>query len=476
MDMNNLVLYSVLANCSISGIFALYLIISRFKLAFVNKIVLNNGFIFLNLLSLLSFLISYFLFGQSQITNNFSFTFFKTETFNLDFGFSVDKYCLLALIFSSFAFILIGIFAKLFFKKRKQFMFTKQRYYAFLSLIAFNSYVFILSSNLFQSFFFAFIQGVLILIFSYFDIFKNTADYNITRFYRISLLGDFSLLMGILLLFKYAILSKEYIDSHTLDYSQLNILFSYTYGISSSFEFKIIMISFIAAILIKFTIIPFNAYFSFFANASNLIYISIMPFVNNIFALIIFLKLSFLMEFLGQYLKYFELYLLISVIISAVLVLFEKNIKIIFAHINSMIGAIFILGFLKFHQNIVLPVYLSANLLIFIVLFALFMKEKTNLKKRTINIQKGFIIERIQISVFELIPEKIYKTVCFIDKNITQNLFFVLLKAVETLGGIFIIKNKSKNPIKNIRNILIIFALISLVSIFIALFGRFKCL
>ena len=169
-------------------------------------------------------------------------------------------------------------------------------------------------------------------------------------------------------------------------------------------------------------------------------------------------------------------FLLISVIISAVLVLFEKNIKIIFAHINSMIGAIFILGFLKFHQNIVLPVYLSANLLIFIVLFALFMKEKTNLKKRTINIQKGFIIERIQISVFELIPEKIYKTVCFIDKNITQNLFFVLLKAVETLGGIFIIKNKSKNPIKNIRNILIIFALISLVSIFIALFGRFKCL
>ena len=106
-------------------------------------------------------------------------------------------------------------------------------------------------------------QGFLIYIFSYFDIFKKPTNFNITRFARISLIGEFAYLLAVLVLLKYAVLSEGCIKSLSLEFTELNALISYAYGISEPIEFNICAVAFLIAIMSKLFIFPLNCYYSF---------------------------------------------------------------------------------------------------------------------------------------------------------------------------------------------------------------------
>lgn len=455
-------------------IFGLYLFISRLKKSFVSKKVLNWGNSIINLISLMIFTISYFFVPNGEILN-YSFNFFSTGKFSFSLGFLIEETNLIFLIVASLVCFLLSIYSNIYFAKKKQFIFTKQRFYIFLSILSSLTYIFISSINLLQGIIILILQSVAILIFSYFDIFKNPTNYNITRFHRITHIGNFALLSAALILFKYAILSEGYISSNSLNYNELNLLVSYMYGISSSFEFKFMTIAFIVAIFSRLAIFPFNCYYSFFANSSNILYLNVISVANNIIGLFLFLKVLPLLKMLSNYILSFEIILCIGIIFSLIQILFERNIKIIFGYLVGAINSVFVILFLNFDCNLILISYFGTNLALLLLLMLLFFIDKTNFKKRLINKQLGFIFEKLHIVIFEKIPYKVSDLFEIIDEKIIQELLSPVIKLFNFISSFFVQKTMKTNLIKCARNILIIFILITLFAIFIALFGGFKC-
>ncbi len=455
-------------------VFAIYLLISRIRLSFVNKKLLNNGSIIINLISLAYFTTQKALFINENAPINLNYTFFNYDKITLDFGITINPENIIYLLFTCFVFTILSIYSKLYFDKKKQFLFTKQRFYIYLSALAFNSYMFFVSPNLFQSLIFFMLEGIIIFLFAYFDIFKNSTSYNITRFQRISFIGDFSLLLGILMLFKYSILSEGYINSSSLDYNELNILISYTYGISSTIEFQLIAICFCIAFISRLFLFPLSCYNSFLANSSNIFYITTIP-SNIILGLFIFIKSLGFIDLLNNMKEYLIIFCILSATISAFFILFEKNYKIIFGHIISILNSIFIVTYLIFKQNEFIYIYLSVILFILFILIFLFIKDKTNLNSALISKNKGFILEKTHILFFETIPNKISHFICFIDEKLIENFTLFPIKLFDIFTTIFIVKTKQKEKKKYIRNILIIFAFFAIIAIFTALFGRYKC-
>ncbi len=455
-------------------IFAAYLLISRIRLAFVNKNILNYGLIAINLTSLTCFTTQKALFLNKYNPINLNFTFFSFDKIMLDYGITINPQNITYLLFICFIYTILSLYFKFYFDKKKQFLFTKQRFYIYLSVLIFNTYMFICSPNLFQNFIFFTLEGIIIFTFSYFDIFKSSANYNITRFQRINFIGDFSLLISILILFRYAILSEGYINSPTLNFNELNILISYTYGISSSVEFELTAICFCLTFISRLFLFPLNCYNSFLANSSNIFYLTTIT-TNSIFGLFIFLKSTAFFDLIDNSKEYLIIYCILSAIISTILMLFEKNFKIIFGQIISIVNSIFITTFLIYEKQMLIYIYLTVNFIILFILMFLFMKDKSSLNSALIPKYKNFILERGHIFFFEKLPQKFFTIFNFIDQKIIQNLFIIPIKLINITTTLFVIKTKQKESKKYIKNILIIFALFAILAIFTALFGRYKC-
>ncbi|MBQ4647143.1 MAG: hypothetical protein IJB79_07320 [Candidatus Gastranaerophilales bacterium] len=455
-------------------IFGLYLFISRFKKAFVYKKILNWGCFVSNIISFLIFLFVLFFAPENKILDC-NFSYFSIEKFSLDFGFLINQDNILFLIFASFLAFIVSLYSKFYFDKKKQFIFTKQRFYAFLSILSSLTYLFLASNNLFQGMMILILQSVLILVFSNFDIFKNPTNYNITRFHRITQIGNFSLLVASLILFKYAILSEGYISSSSLIYEELNASISYMYGISSSFEFQFMTLALILAVFSRLMIFPFSCYYSFFANSSNILYLSTISIANNIVGMFLYLKILPLIELLQSYVLFFAGFLAFGILISLVQILFERNIKIVFGYLMVIFNSLFMILALIYNPELILCYYFGFNILFLLVLMVIFFKDKTNFKRRLINKQFGFVLEKAHILLFESFFIKISKIFEMIDEKIIQNILSPFDKLFNYLMSLFVKKVNRMNCVKTIKNILIIFALMALFAIFIALFGGFKC-
>ncbi len=471
---------SIISNLGIVAIFlplfyALYLFSARLSLSFVNKKVLNWGCCFFNLLSFIFFcLVDYFSLDKTKIAE-FDFNFFSIDKFSLDLGFLINEANIGYLIFTSFLCLIFSLYSKIYFDKKKQFIFTKQRFYIFLSFVSFLTYFFIASANLFQGVIALILQSVVVLVFAYFDIFKNPTNHNITRFHRISMIGNFALLIAVLTLFKYAILSQGYVESNSLTYDEFDILISYMFGISSSFEFKIMTACFILAIMSRLMIFPLSCYYSFFANSSSIMYLTSATIVNNVAGIFLLVKTMPLLEMAKNYIFAFEIFIGIGILISLIQILFERNIKIIFGYLLSAINTAYVILFLNLDVSLFQNSYFVFNLIFVILLIFIFLKDKTNFTKRLINKQVGFVLEKAHIIFFEAIPERTSRIVDLIDEKLLQNISMFLVKTVNYLISLFVLRVTKTQGITSVKNILIIFAVFALLAIFIALFGGFKC-
>lgn len=468
---------SIFSNFAIAGIFlplvfGLYLLISRLRLSFVDKKVLNWGCAFVNLISLIIFFISYFVFSNESL--NCAFNLFSLQEFSITFGFLIDKNNSLFLVFSSLMCLIVSFYSKKYFDKKRQFIFTKQRYFAYLSCLSSLLYIFLASLNLFQAAVILILQSVLIFAFAYVDIFKNSVNLNAIRFQRIANSGNFLLLIVLLILFRYTLFSQGYIASDSLEYSELESLMSYTYGVSTTFEFILIGVCFFLAIASRLAVFPFSCYYSFFANSSNIFYLSVFALANNLVGVFLFLKLLPLAQIMEDYIFYFEIFIALGVVFALVQVLFEQNIKIIFGYLISFINSVFIILFLNFNPDVILCFYFVTCLILSLILMILFMKDKNNFPKRLINKNLGFIMERAYIFLFEDVFDKISKIFEIFYDKFLENILPALFKTFAFFASLFIIKTSKANCFKNSGKILIIFALIALFAIFIALFGGFS--
>ena len=140
--MDNIGIFSILGAIAIflPLVYAIYLFCARLSLSFVNKKILNYGCCFFNFISFVFFcLANYFALDREQIAK-FDFNFFTINKFSLDFGIFINETNIVYLIFTSFLCLILSIYSKFYFDKKKQFIFTKQRYYIFMSAISFLTY------------------------------------------------------------------------------------------------------------------------------------------------------------------------------------------------------------------------------------------------------------------------------------------------------------------------------------------------
>ena len=465
--------YSLLAIFS-PLLLTLFLLIKRIRLSYINKKVLNNALIFVNSISLILFSALGFFILKDNLEISKEFAFISIEKLTINLGIILNQENIIMLVFASFIYFLISLYSKKYFNKKKQFLFTKQRYYSFLSVLIFNTYIFITSPNLLQSVVFWIVQGVTIYLFGFFDIFKHTTNYNITRFFRIDLIGNFAFLVSILILYKYSLVANEYVASNSLGYETFKQLTNYMFGICNYSEFIVCLCGFLVAIVCKLTIFPFSCYYSFFANSSNIYYLSI-PTTNIIFGTYLFSQILHFEEFVKEYIFGFEIFIGITIITSLFILLFEKNIKIIFGYLYSIINASFLICFLYFNKTWILYIYLGVILFVLSLLMLIFYKDKTNLSRRLINKQKGFFLERQHIVVFEVLPVKIFAIINFIDEKILNNIKKLSISLLDTVFSMFVIKSVSKKKINIAKNLLIIILFFIVISILLTIFWRGKC-
>lgn len=447
---------------------ALYLLIARATYSVVKKSVLNNTLLAITLLSFFIFC------ACSNLNNsyNFEYSFLHLDKFSFNFGLDFNPLCFEMLAYSAITYFLIALSIKLYFSKRKQFYFTKQRFYAFLSFLIFNTYLFLISPTLFQMLFFWILQGVIIFVFSYFDIFKKVTASNILRFHRITLIGDFAFILLCLILLKYAILSQGYVSDNMLNLEELNVLLSYSFGICSHLDLVLLYLAILTIVFSKLFIFPFSCYYSFFANSSDVMYLSVYTASNSVLAFYFLLKMMGYLELFNT-LDYLGIYLAISAFLSLIFILHEKNIKIIFGYIISIVNCLLIYFAFNLDLNLAIFLFCIINLLLLAGFCACALLNKTSFKKALIQKRTGFILEYIHIFFFEKLPEKIYSVIDFIDSKITQNILNSIFKLFSFLAFKFTNNTIENSAVKNSINILIIFAAISLLAVLLTLFRGF---
>ncbi len=464
MDISNFISLSAIF---LPFIFSLFLFIKRMTLSYVNKKLLNSGLSVVCSISLLLFIVLSLSAEQTKISEEFSL--FNLNKINLNFGYYIDSTNIKFLILSSLIFLLCSIFSKYYFKKKKQFIFTKQRYYTFFSLLIFNTYLLICSDNLFSVLIFCILQSVIVFIFSYFDIFKNNANFNITRFHRINIAGDFSFLLACLVLFKYFLLSKSDGVNLTMNIDNISPLIKYC-SQTSGLDFQIVTGALLATIFSKLFVFPFNCYFSFFANSSNMLYLTLVGVLNFSGGVYLFDKFIFLANLNKEFFVIALIFAVVTLISSLIFLLFEKNFKIIFGYLFAALNSIFIIFYLCFRFDLTLYIYFALVLLFLSVLAYLFYIDKTSLDKRIINKKKGFILESAHIAVFETFPNLIYQIINIVDEKIIQNIFGFVVALFNFIISFIMVKTSRTGIFKCIRNILIFIAFFVIIAILCVLY------
>ena len=447
-------------------VFGLYLAIERFRFALVNRKILNYGLLSINFISLiLYFSLTYFIFID-KYTLSIDFTLFKFFDVELLPSINLNENNAIYLLLSNILYFLINIFVLRFFKSKKQFLFTKQRYNILFSVLIFSTYFFIVSSNILQAVICWMATSAFVFVFCYLDIFKMNTKANITRMMRINFLSDFSFLIAFMLMFRYVVLfSKNFLIN--MYFIEPDAFFDTMIQINSSLEVKIIALALLIAVFARLIIFPFNCYYSFLASSSDIVY-PVVVCINNIFGCYLCSNFCTLFEYFPKILLIIKVSAVLTIVTSFIFLFFEKNIKIIFGYIFSILNALFLL-FLYANENISC-IYFGCLFVLLLILMKLFSFDKNNFPKRFINKTKGFYLEKLHIFVFEKLPQK----TAFIFLASFDWFFDFILNTLNKIFSfavhIFLIKYEKQNKFSLLKTIFLIFAAIVIFLIIVILF------
>lgn len=449
-------------------LYGVVLLIARIKLLLLNKKFLNYGLFTINGINLiLALALLYFVNVKNEVSN-LNIELFDISNIHLNFGISVSQNNVLFLVFGCLFYFVINLFVVHFFKQKKQFLFTKQRYYILLSFLITLTYCFLMSANLLQSLILFMLQGVVVYLFVYFDIFKINTKANISRFLRLNLFAEFCFFTAFLLFFKYSVLAQDLISDTSICFDKLNLFFSYLIGISSPVEYKFALILILLFVFSKLVILPFSCYYSFFANSSDVTYLPVYICINNFIGAYIYLNFLAMFDYFPDAKIIVYALSLLTIITSIIFLSYEKNIKIIFGYVLSIVNSIFLYFAIFYKQSII--IYFCALLLLLLFAVLLFSKDKINLKRRIINKYKGFYLERLHILLFEAIPNKLSKFLIVSNEYVFKILCRPFLYIINLLVNIFAIKYLKNSKIKIIRNIFFVFGIFIVFIILTMLF------
>ena len=450
-------------------IFGLFLLFCRIRLILLNKKVLNYGLFALNLLNFfLCSILTFFVYFKNSVVD-FEHKIFDFLNIELIFGVCINKSNASILLFASLIYFLISIYFLKFFKTKKQFLFTKQRFYILSSLLISLTYSFIVSNNLLLSLVIDTMISTVLFVFAYFDIFKTNANYNIIRYLRINYISDFCFFAAFLLFFKYAVLSLDFIQTTAIKYSELNEFLSYMMGISSNAEYKLAILFLLIAVFARIVVFPFSCYYSFLANSSSVFYLPVAICINNFLGIMLYLNIIQMFAYFPKIKIVIYVFAGLTALYSIISLFFEKNVKIIFGYLIALINSLFIVSVLFFKDAVY--IYFGLLIVLFLILYKLFSINKINFKRKLINKNKGFYLEKAHIVVFETLPLKTAKVFLFLEKHVLGLVFSIIYKITNTIVDILVIRHIKVTKINILKNIFFIFALFVILAIIIILFG-----
>ena len=230
----------------------LIIMCGRFVSVYVNKGIIYFLTLLSSLLGVLFCSTALIKLGADKVLEN-SFPFIKINDFILSFGIYIDRAALifaLVLFLVSFA---VQLFSISFMKKEKK----NYRFYALLNLFNFAMAGLFFSPNLFQSYLFWELVGVISYLLIGFEYSKNQKSVASKKVFIINRIGD-TAFIGAIVLSSYFV--YEYSGNPnltTLSFSDMNVISTIVYAYTSTALFWIICGLFILAAVVKSAQFPF---------------------------------------------------------------------------------------------------------------------------------------------------------------------------------------------------------------------------
>lgn len=190
-----------------------------------------------------------------------------------------------------------------------------------------------------------------------------------------------------------------------------------------------------------------------------------------IFGSYILFRLATYLDYGQEYVYCCCVFAITSVLTAFVSIIFERKIKIIFGYLLSIINAALLFCILHYESVIVLYSYFALNLLIMAILMKMFLNDKVNIKG-LIKKQRGFLIERIHIYIFEELTNKIAVVLKFIDEKIVQNILNCIIIVINYFINLLNFKPLKKDILINIWMILAVVSIFAFFAIFLTLFTK----
>ena len=288
----------------------------------------------------------------SDIVLDTELPFIKINDFIINCGLYVDR---IALVFAFVLFIisfLIQIFSIYYMKDEKKIY----RFFALLNLFNFSMIGLFFSPNLFQTYFFWALAGVISYLLIGFEYFKKEKSLASTKVFIINRIGD-TALIGAIILTSYFIYSYAPNKTFTsLAFIDMNTISTLIYAYTSTPLFKIICIMFILGALAKSAQIPFYTWLQDAMEAK--LPISALLHSSTLVAAGIFLTLRMLpfYTFEPEVLKLISITGLITAFICSLSACTQTNPKKVLAYSTSaQLGLVFLaIGILNIKGAIIL--------------------------------------------------------------------------------------------------------------------------
>ena len=332
-----------------------------FGLNLNKKFIILSGIIF----SLIGFISS--LCMTIMVDNSFNYQtvipFIDINNFKINLGIYFGKNELILASLLYFISFIIQIYSISYIDKE-----SHNRFFALINLFIFSMSGLILSFNLFQFYIFWELIGLFSYLLIGFEYKKYETGAAAQKVFLINRIGDFCLLLGIIISSFYIYTNSSNLNLVQLPFEDMNLIASNLYGYSNPLFFTILSSLFLIAALCKSAQYPFSSWVIHAMKAPTPVSALIHSATLVTAGIILFLKLMPLFQWSPQILSITAWIVLISAIITSISALTQTNLKKLLAYSTSAhLGIMFLITALGYYQIAI--IYLIAHAIVKSILF-----------------------------------------------------------------------------------------------------------
>ena len=332
-----------------------------FGLNLSKKLTILAGIIF----SLIGFIFSFSmtLLADNSFNYQMFIPFININNFKINLGIYFGKTELILASLLYFISFVIQIYSVSYIDKKEH-----NRFFALTNLFVFSMSGLIFSLNLFQFYIFWELIGLFSYLLIAFEYKKYETGASAQKVFLINRIGDFCLLLGIIIASFYIYTNGSNLNLVQLPFEDMNLIASNLYGYSTPLCFTVLSLLFLTAALCKSAQYPFSSWLIHAMKAPTPISALIHSATLVTSGVILFLKLIPLFQWSSQILTITIWFVLISAIITSISAITQTNLKKLLAYSTSAhLGIMFLITALGYYQIAI--TYLVAHAVVKSILF-----------------------------------------------------------------------------------------------------------